>query len=417
MQTILLNTLLVWSLVTVASPWPASVQAGTQRQVVALEIYEGPEVSSRIGYGNCQWLDPLDEPNETLAAQPDYRSDKPYYYAAHYGDAEDNVYAIVLDESSGTGAGYDTVYADVNNDNRIDPATERFAFTLGTTSHAEPVRMKLTVTAGGRPFPYSFEFTAFPYQDENNPVKKVHANCRNSSIFVGQAVFEGKQHKIAIADLNSNGLFNDTELGLFRGDRFFVDFNGDDQFRNSGDAQVESFSYSRYTKIAGQWYTIHARPDGQSIEIAPAQPELGTVKTPKGVASIELHSTAQSQQLEFSNGSAEAVAGRYKLAGIGLSMSDENDQGWTANGNFREEDLTLDVKPGGILQLPEMLPLTVSIEPAGKAPFEEISLGAKIVSPAGGAFRTPRSTGRPAGGFEVQDAEGNVVAQATFEYG
>ena len=417
MRTIILNILLVWPLVAFAPPSPGSAQAGTQRQVVALEIYEGPEVSSRIGYGNCQWLHPLDEPNETLAAQPDYRSDKPYYYAARYGDAQDNVHSIVLDESGGTGTGYDTVYADVNNDNRIDPNTERFAFTLGTTSHAEPVRIKLTVTAGGRPFPYSFEFTAFPYQDENNPVKKVHANCRNSSIFVGQAVFEGTQYKVAIADLNSNGLFNDTEQGMFRGDRFFVDFNDDDRFRDSDDAGTESFSYGRYTKIAGKWYTIQARPDGQSIAIAPAQPELGTVKAPTGIGVVELHSAAQSQRLEFSGGSAEAVAGRYKLASVGLSMSDENDQGWTASGNFREEDLTLDVKPGGILPLPEMLPLTVSIEPAGKAPFEEVSLGAKIVSPAGGTFRTPRSTGRPAGGFEVQDAEGNVVAQATFEYG
>ncbi len=395
---------------------PAATDGG-QRQVVAMEIYEGADVTSKTGYGNCQWLRPLDEPEEKLAAAPDLKSDKPYYYAAHYGDTADNTYTIMLDESGGTGTGYDAVYADVNNDNRIDADTERFSFTLGTTSHAEPVRIRLTVTAGGRQFPYSFEFTAFPYEDENNPVQKVHANCRNSSIFVGRAVFDGQERKIAIADLDSNGLFNDTEQGIFRGDRFFVDFDGDGGFQESGDAEKESFSYGAYTKIAGKWYSIKARPDGQSIEIAPAQPELGTVKAARGIATVDLHSPVQSQQLEFSEGSAEAVAGTYKLASVGLSMVDAQNQTWTANGSFRDEDLKLTVEPNGTVLVPEMLPLTVSIEPTGKAPFEEISLSAKIVGPTGGAFRTPRSTGRPSGRLEVHDAEGNVVGKAAFEYG
>ena len=417
MRRISLNSLCLCALALFSSLTFGQVMIGAERQTVEMDLYEGPDVTNKTHYGNCQWLYPLDEPNEPLAEQPDYRSARPYCYAARYGDARDNTYTIVLDESGGTGTGYDTVYADVNNDNRIDPKAEMFPFQLGTTRHAEPVRIRLTVSAGGRTFPYSFEFTAFPYKGTNHPIEKIHANCRNSSIFVGRAVFDGEEHEIGIADLNSNGLFNDTEQGLFRGDRFFVDFDGDGSFQSSNNAESESYSYGRYTKIAGKWYTVKARPDGQSIEIAVAQPELATVKAPRGIGTVDLHSPAQSLHLVFSDGSAQAITGTYKVASVQLSLSDSRNRVWTASGSFREEDMRLHVKPDADVQLPEMLPLTVSVEPTGEAPFAEVSLSAKIVSPAGGAFRTARSAGRPSGGFEIQDADGKRVAGADFEYG
>lgn len=392
-------------------------QTDSAQQTIAMELHETPEVSKMTGFGNCQWLFPLDEPNETLLAQPDYKSDRLYYYAAKYGDADDKIHTLVLDESQGTATGYDTVYVDLNNDNRIEAETEKFSFELGSTRQATPLRIKLTVSAGGKKIPYYFSFTAFPYNDERYPGNKIHANARNSSMFVGQANFNDKTYKIGIADLNSNGLFNDVEQGIFKGDRFFVDFDSDGRFHDSSGAEQESFSYGRYTKIASNWYTIKADPSGASIEVSRAAPDIVTLRACKGVGTVDLHSAVQSLHLNFSDGAAEAIAGTYCLAEIGLSMPDSQNRTWTARGRFGEDPLEVNLKYGEDTVLPEVLPLSVSIEPAGKSPFEEISFSAKIVSPIGGAFLTARTTGRPNGGFEVQDADGKTVASGAFKYG
>lgn len=392
-------------------------QNNVSKQTIEMELFENSDMPHITGYGNCQWLWPLNEPNETLLEQPDYKSDKLYYYAAKYGDAEDNIYTIVLDESGGIGKGYDTVYVDSDNDNRIEPNEEKFSFKMSTTSNAIPLRMKLTVSAGGKKIPYYFNFTAFPYKDENNPIEKIHANARNSSIFTGQAYLNGKKYKIGIADLNSNGLFNDVEQGLFKGDRFLVDFNNDGLFQDPLDVRQESFSYGRYTKIAENWFTIVADPSGTSIEISPASPDIVTMRVPKDINSIDLLSAIQSQRLNFSGGTAEAVTGDYRLAAMKLSMPDSQDQTWTATGSFRENQPDISLKKGEVKVLPEVLPFTVSIEPSGKSPFEEVTFTSKITTSMGGVFRTPRTKQQPNGGFEIQDADGKTIASGTFKYG
>ena len=73
------------------------------KQIVEMEIQNPSDGTIGLGYGNCQWLYPLDEPQDKLLRQPAYKSEKPYYYAAQYGDAEDNIHTLVLDESQGTG--------------------------------------------------------------------------------------------------------------------------------------------------------------------------------------------------------------------------------------------------------------------------------------------------------------------------
>jgi hypothetical protein len=392
-------------------------QNDVPKQTVEMELFENPDVPSFTGYGNCQWLRPLDEPNEKLLEQPDYTSEKLYYYAAKYGDADDNIYTIILDESQGTGKGYDTVYVDADNDNRIDPNNEKFLFKMSTTRNDIPLRVKLAVSAGGKKIPYYFNFTAFPYTDDNNPVEKIHANARNSSIFTGKANFDGNDYKIGIADLDSNGLFNDVEQGLFQGDRFFVDFDGDGKFHDSPKDLVESFSYGKYTKIKEKWYSIQASADGMSIQISPASPDIVEVQAPKNVSKVDLHSEVQSQRLNFSGGTAEAVTGSYRLASMELSVTDNQSRIWTTTGRFRENPPEINLKQGEVKVLPEVLPFTVSIEPSGKAPFEEVTLTVKITTSMGGVFRTPRTKQQPNGGFELHDADGKTVASGTFKYG
>ena len=194
------------------------------------------------------------------------------------------------------------------------PDTERFGFQLGTTRGAEPVRITLAVSAGGKTISYAFEFTAFPYKDRDDPTERIHANCRNSSLMMGEAVFGGKRCKVALADLNSNGLFNDYEQDLFRGDRFFVDLRAEDS--PPGDSEhMESFPYAQYARIDGKWYAVEASPDGGTVQIRSAEPTFGTVKALANVKSVGLSSPMQFQRLEFKDGQAEALTGTYEEIG------------------------------------------------------------------------------------------------------
>lgn len=402
--------------------WPSELLFGQansapQEQTITMELYEASDISSMTGYGNCQWLHPLDEPNETLLAQPEYKSEKLYYYAAKYGDAHDNIHTIVLDESNGTGTGYDTVYVDLDNDNRIDSDDEKFSFQMSTTSNDVPLRIKLMVSAGGKKIPYCFSFTAFPYTDDNNPVNKVHANARNSSIFTGQANLDGKQYKIAIADLDSNGLFNDVEQGIFHGDRFFVDLDGDGKFKDSSSKPEEGFPYSQYTRIDGKWYSVEATPCGTTIQISPAKPQMGRVLAGENVVTADLHSEIQSQRLHFSDGSTEAIAGTYSLAAVGLSAVDaKSKRTWQCRGTFRSNPPEIAVVPGAETRLDDVLPLRISIEPTGKAPSDVVGLKPTIAGANGGVYTCPRAN-QPEGQFEIQDQQGKVVDSGKFEYG
>lgn len=403
---------IVTGMLPAASLW-AQADANDDLQTVQMEFFDDPDISSMIHYGNCQWFYPFDQPKETLLKQPDYKSQKLTYYAARYGDAEDNIHTIVLDESQGTGSGYDTVYIDLDNDNQIDPENEKFSFQLGTTRSTIPVRVKLMVSAGGRKIPYAFNFSAFPYKDKNNPIEKVHANARESSIFVGQVHFEGKSCKIAIADLDSNGLFNDTEQGIFNGDRVFIDLDGNGKFDSNDD---EAYPYARYTRIQEKWYSIQATPGGTSIQIAPAQPEIGTVTAPGIVTRVDLHSETQSQRLTFSDGSAQAIAGTYRLKNIQLTAIDADQSTWTIDGTYPSTQPQITITPETTVQLSDALPLQVSIEAAGKSPSDSVELKAAIIGNNGVCFGAPRNN-LPSGRFEIQDPQGTIVVSEKFEYG
>lgn len=385
-----------------------------EKQIVDMEIWEPDSISNAIGYGNCQWLYPFDKPQEKLLQQPSYKSENLVYYTVCYGDAEDNIHTIVLDESGGTGQGYDLLYVDVNNDNQIDEKKEQWTLELGTTRQAVPIRIKLLISAGGKIVPYYFSFTAFPYTDEKHPEKKIHANARDSSCYTGEALFDDQRCKIAIADLNSNGLFNDPEQELFRGDRFFVDLNSDGKF-NSND---EKYPYGKYTLIKNKWYSITASPEGAQIEIIPASPKMGTVAAPDQMKSALLRSPWQTQQLDFVNGKASAIAGTYDLREVILSSEDTTGQTWECRGSFPSSVSQVTIAESKETTLSTVLPLEVEICPLKDTEPNIVKLQLNITGMDGSSYRCPAPTReRPKSGFEIQDAQGKIVFTADFEYG
>lgn len=393
-------------------------------QVVHMEPYHGPDVTDVTHFGNCQWLYPLDEPNEALISEPDYGSKQRVYYTAHYGDASDNTYTFVLDEDGGTGTGFDVLYVDLNNDNALDGKKERFAVSLSGRSSREkrPVSIVLQVRSGGKVIRYGFEFTMFGYKDDNHPVEKIHANCRDSTIFVGRAEFNGKACKIAIADLDSNGLFNDFEMGIFNGDRLFVDVDGDGEFKSgyASDEGAENFPYARYNKIAGNWYTVTASPDGGSLSICPAQPTFGKLKAAGTVSKVQLARSDQFQTISLDNGLGTALTGDYEVYSIEFSKKDDQSRAWQVFGRFRRDKARpkVTIGPEQTATLPALFPLTVTVVPKANSGAAEVELTPTILSRQGNVFGIPYVTrNRPKGEFAIQDEKGKAVYSGDFEYG
>jgi len=75
-----------------------------------------------------------------------------------------------------------------------------------------------------------------------------------------------------LADLDSNGIFNDPEQSLFHGDRFFVDSSG--AAGSDQDSQLSSFAFGEFIRIASSWYALSATPDGAESPWRPPRPGL-----------------------------------------------------------------------------------------------------------------------------------------------
>jgi hypothetical protein len=411
--------------VSIAWTMAGGVSAQTENpdnlQVVHLEPFHEPKVTDLTHFGNCQWLYPLDEPNETLISEPAYGSAKRVYYAARYGDAKDNTYAFVIDESAGTHTRFDTLYVDLNNDNRLDPAREKFPLTLSglVVREARNVRVTLLISAGGKTIPYAVDFAAFPYKDREHPVEKLHATCRDSSVMVGEALFEGQRYKVALADLNSNGLFNDYEQDLFRGDRFFVDLNGNGTFDNDQGNQ-ESFPYAQYAKIGGRWYTVEASPDGGTARIRPSQPTFGTVRGPDSMKVVGLSSPKQFQRLDFKEGKAQALSGVYQVRDVTLEIVDKDGPRWSTRGQYRSTGPKIAIEPNQEAALDEVQPLTIQVAALPTSEANALELEPRIVDRHGGSFSTLRKNSErhePPARLVIKDSDGKQIADAALEYG
>lgn len=384
-------------------------------QKVTLELNGAQDPHPKLGYGNSQWLYPHDQPQEKLRWEPQYHSDQPIYYAARYGDAQDRIYTLVLDESQGPGQGYDLLFVDGNNDNHLHEETEGFPLEVGDNRRNRPLRLEIQVSAGEMMAPYHVTFEAFPYTNENHPVEKIHANLRNSSYYSGWALIAGKRRRIALSDLNSNGLFNDPELGSWEGDRFFVDWNGDGKIESSGEEE-ESFPYGRFTRIAGQWYAIVASPGGSQVEISEATPPLGRVETPKRIRQATLRSPQQTLNLRFNEGRAEGVAGTYHIESVYLLSSTNPTVGMT--GRFEEDPPTITIREGATSRLEVGEPLQGAVQVGPSSQEGELKFNLVISGVGGEQYRwRPRYTPFSKAGFEIRDPQGKSIARGEFEYG
>lgn len=391
------------------------------KQVVEMKI-AGASGDGRetLGFPSFQWLLPSDRPPENLRAEPRYESARPIYFAARYGDGKDNVHTLVIDESRGTGAGYDCLYVDADNDNRIDAQKERLPFQLAPSERSnESVAVTIHASAGGKTAPYHFRFSAFPSSDGERGEQTIHACARDGSYYAGEAIIGGRLRRIAVADLNGNGLYGDHEEYLFCGDRFFVDLNGDGRFRRSP-AGEESYPCADYTWIAGEWYQIRPSPDGGRIEITRAEPAMATLRVPKHASGIHLKRESPKTELVLSvtRGGGRGSAGTYKLEGLTLQARDDEGRMWAVQGGPGDASPEIKIARREEARIAGGMPFRVEIAPSRSKKAGSIDLALKITGAAGGDYRlTTVKSAQPAGGFEIQNERGKTILAADFAPG
>ncbi len=251
-------------------------------------------------------------------------------------------------------------------------------------------------------------------------VEAIHANLRDSAYYRGRAVFAGKERRIAIADLDSNGRFDDPETGLFEGDRIFLDWDGDGEFDNEEETDGHNgYPYGRYTRIHGAWYSIVVRPDGGRIEITPAQPVLGKIKAAAMVASADLRSEHQPCFVDFTEGGPRAIVGTYTVRSIALRMLDKDGGEWKVGATFSTgawPEVT--VTGGGTLRLAAGPPLRIQPTVTGEPGSRDLSIELSITGKAGEIYHWPSNNPAPEKpGFAIVDMRGELIHSARFEYG
>jgi len=370
----------------------------------------GDDGQREHGYGNSQWLNSHEASPEPEIEWPEFRSAAPVFFAAKYGDAEDNVHSMAIDDSGQEGKKYDILYADANNDNRIDPERERFEFQFGGSSDNKAARVKFMVTVGEVTSPYYASFSAFQLRRQAN--KSINATLRDSSYYVGEAEFAGKRLNVAVLDLNSNGMFNDPEPKLFKGDRIGVDLDGNGHFSTFDDPlKTETFALSRYIQITGVWYTFLPSADGLSLKISEADPPLGKIEAHPHIQSMLIRSGTQTQNVLFSGGKAEAIVGAYEIEKIELASPKFNNLDWKLVARFKNERPKIIVTKDQTLKLKRGEPFEVRLEIAPEKRGRSLLVTLQVLGQGGELYNSSEYQGRVAQpGFIITDSKNRPIA-------
>lgn len=219
-------------------------------------------------------------PDEKPVAEPRYASKRPMYSVFLLGPEKKTRLRAVIDESRGTGSGYDTLYLDANHnlDFTDDPRYmanpceegKDWAFTF-------PV-VELNVAWGDRVLPQHVRFTTNRYGEPN-------LQFTNTCAYVGELSWGSKKLAIALADFNGNGVWGDTALpgnDYYRdplqveGDRICLDLNQDGKFENRN-GQFEMFPFGHYFIAGGACYETNVRFPEPALLLTRSSVKCGTV--------------------------------------------------------------------------------------------------------------------------------------------
>jgi len=392
-----------------------------------------------------QYLRPSTQSEEKLSAEPQYRSKTPVYVTATFGSDADSKYTIVLDESKGTGRGYDVLYVDRNNDEKFtdDPKIvgnirqQGRDFTVGNFGPVE-----VMVDYGDRTVPYYFsvEHNLYSQQrmqlsgQDGRYIENMNVRLETSGYYTGVVQFGESQHQIAVIDFNGNGLFNEyfkpqsdmrnPEERLYAiGDQILIDLNGDGRFTGN----KELYPYAKYLQVNGNWYSLAIPAHGGKVEVQTPDLKFGTIKIPDGMGSCSFQLASSNGILNFEGTGQEfqVPADTYQLYSHITQVKDSS-VNWRYDAIGTASGKQFQIAEGDIFTLHFGAPIRVNVSFYSRSgQYGEPKAGDTIelsltLSGQGGEAYTNIQKGQdrpPAPTFVVVDETGKNVAQGAFEYG
>jgi hypothetical protein len=382
----------------------------------------------------------------------------------------ENLHVCAIDESGGTGTGYDTLIIDTDNNLVMsdDLRTVGMRDTTGKFTNIPPI--ELAVESNGIDYPChvkaridaSYGFPTFAF-------------CGYCE---GSIVLRGKTYRVALFDDTHNGLFNDRfeiltmpdgRTQYTAGDILAIDVDGDGTFLKEAQDTPETFRLGKYLSLEGRCYEIEVLDNGRKMAVRDTEESCGTVIVTSLFSrySVDLLSYRWPVQLKGAPGTLfKLPAGRYQVLtwniegggaentvwqvqGVGaqtdpvvqvtenkltrllldsaslgqgvfsLEKVDEGGRRWRIQGSGALNASTVQVNPDGTARAGFGPPFTATV--LAQQNGDSLQLSVDMRGSDGATFNpgTLRVDGAlpPVPEFEVRDEQGAVVHRDKFKYG
>jgi hypothetical protein len=442
-------------MVNVRSPWvglialtlDVCVATGARAETVALE-YRTAEGVVTIGRAR-QSAKRRTGPPSYLKGRPKLVSSKPLRFEVRLGP-EQSPFALVLDESKGTGKGYDLLYVDANGTGDLsdDAPVKATVGEAWNGTRAPFTGLRALVRYGEQTLPWHFS-AAFSVQQVQwfssfaSWQTTVRSPAATSVGYCEGAVeVDGKRLRVAVVDGDSNGCFDDYirfpkgaravggRLSSSGTDWVLIDANGDGQYANHL-AAMEALSYGRYVLLGGRCYELQVASSGRSLTLSPTSARLGSLSWAGGGAFVASLLTPSDGMLYVRSGGGPVTvpAGTYRLCGCSFEATDRTGAVWTAEGRGTWAATPIHVAAGRTAAVKFGPPLKVAVTATtlGGHPLDSLEpgawlwLGLSITGQRGetygvGDIRRDGERLKPPA-FKVVSATGATVASGNFRYG
>lgn len=381
--------------------------------------YQGPPV-----YTTGQKLSTGEKPDGPLRNVPRFRSAKPLYGAATLGRGGDTTISFALDESKGTGTGYDLLVIDRNNNNDLsDDPPVRAVYRRGARLF-EPLPLLIRVDGKTRLYHAAIEGRVYG-APPGEPPPPPEYRLKSLGYYIGEARFDAKTYPVALVDYNANGLYGDPFRELYNpekaGDMLLVDRNRNGRFEESGPIPREMLHCGKCIVVDGRFYELTTRADGSTLGVTPARVPLATVRSNYPRFSLMLASDDSLLTIEGKSSRARVPPGKYRVVAWNIEQQ-APDGKWEIQGSgaarpdAKEPDLIVEKKSGASFRLPTPLVAEVGYTPMGPREFNFIlSLTTASGQRVNNVLVNGRMPEEPV--LRLLDETGNEVAKLKFHYG
>ncbi len=228
--------------------------------------------------------------------EPEYKCDMPFKGVIRLGSED---FLIAFDSTGLQSNGFDLLYFDRNQNGDLtddeliqakqrDNQGRRVAFP----------RVDLILKVEGKEVDYSFmaaTYASTQSRGGSGSIGYAYGEFYSCAYRIGEVILDGKKHRIAILDYNSNGRFDDeyairTDIRTAGGD--IIPKTGDmilldpdtqnrmylDYFNAAGRREKHYLSQSIF--IDGNLYDVKVTPSGDKLTLTPSKASLGSITNP-----------------------------------------------------------------------------------------------------------------------------------------